>query len=60
MMKLIWIAFGIYGFGFAIVFGFHVVALQMVTPGLAALRAAVWPVTICTGWTVRGAPLPMD
>lgn len=54
------IAVAVYLFGFILVFGFHAVALQMVTPGLAALRAAVWPITVVTGWTVRGRPLPMD
>lgn len=50
----------VWSMGFLLVFGFHIVALQMVTPGLAALRSAVWPITLATGWTVHGQPLPMD
>jgi hypothetical protein len=45
--------------GVVVVFCFHIAFLQMVTPGLALLRAAVWPVFWATGWP-HGAPLPMD
>jgi hypothetical protein len=41
------------------VFVLHITALQMVTPGLALLRAAVWPLWIATGQP-HGSPLPMD
>lgn len=41
------------------VFMLHVIFLQMVTPGLALARAAVWPYFIATG-RPHGTPLPMD
>lgn len=50
----------VWSVGFLVVFLLHLVGLQMVTPGLAALRSAVWPITLATGWTVRGQRLPMD
>lgn len=49
----------IYLVGFIVVFGVHAIFLQMVTPGLALLRAAVWPIWFATGWP-EGEPLPMD
>ncbi len=55
MLWLIIIA--IYGLGF---FGTVWVLLQLpVTPGLAFLRATVWPIFWLTGWP-RGEQLPMD
>lgn len=50
----------IWWMGFVVVFVLHLVGLQMITPGLAALRSAVWPITLATGWTVRGQRQPMD
>lgn len=58
MMWWIWTIIGIYVAGFVVVFGFHLVALQMVTPGLAFLRAVFW-FLLWTGW-FQGTPLPMD
>jgi hypothetical protein len=55
----IWTIFGVYMIGAVVVFCFHVASLQMVTPGLALLRAAVWPIFWATGWP-HGSPLPMD
>lgn len=55
----VWTIIGIYVVGFVVVFGFHLVALQMVTPSLALMRALVWPIFWATGWP-HGAPLPMD
>ena len=49
----------IYATGFVAFFAFHVVFLQMVTPGLAFARAAMWPIFWATGWP-HGTPLPMD
>jgi hypothetical protein len=49
----------IYIAGFLAVLIFHLALLQMVTPGLALLRAIVWPIFLLTGWP-HGAPLPMD
>jgi len=50
---------GIYVLGFCFFFGFHLLFLPMVTPGLAFLRALVWPIFWATGWP-HGVPLPMD
>jgi len=55
----IWTIFGIYMIGVVVVFCLHIAFLQMVTPGLALLRAAVWPIFWATGWP-HGTPLPMD
>lgn len=55
----IWTLIGLYVVGFVVVFAFHLVALQMVTPPLALLRALFWPIWFATG-RPRGAPLPMD
>jgi hypothetical protein len=55
----IWSIAGIYIIGIVLVFWFHIVFLQMVTPGLAMLRSAVWPIFLITGWP-HGSPLPMD
>lgn len=41
------------------VFVLHVSFLQMVTPGLALYRAAVWPYYLFTG-RPHGVRLPMD
>lgn len=49
----------IYATGFVAVFAFHIVFLQMVTPGLALARAAAWPIFWATGWP-HGTPMPMD
>lgn len=45
--------------GFLVVLFFHLTMLQMVTPSLALVRAAVWPVWILTG-RPHGTPLRMD
>jgi hypothetical protein len=50
---------GIWVMGAILVFAFHARYLQMVTPGLALLRAVVWPLYLTTGWP-RGTPLSMD
>lgn len=50
---------GIHVVGFIITFVLHALFLQMVTPSLALLRAAVWPVFLMTGWP-HGVPLTMD
>lgn len=50
---------GTYLTGFVVFFVFHILFLQMITPGLALMRAAVWPIFWVTGWP-HGAPLPMD
>lgn len=55
---LIGICVGLYIVGFGAVFVFHLSQLQMVTPGLAAYRALVWPVWVATG-RPRGSPVPM-
>lgn len=55
----VWTLIGAYCLGFVVTFAGHVVFLQMVTPGLALLRAAVWPIFLTTGWP-SGEPLPMD
>jgi len=55
----IWTIFGIYMIGVVVVFCFHVAFLQMVTPNLALMRAAIWPIFWATGWP-HGSPLPMD
>lgn len=54
-----WTLIAVYGVGFLVCFVGHIVFLQMVTPGLALLRAFVWPVFWLTGWP-GGEPLPMD
>jgi hypothetical protein len=41
--KIIAALCAIYATGFFAVFAFHIVFLQMVTPGLAFARAAAWP-----------------
>lgn len=55
----IWTIFGIHMIGVVVVLCFHVAFLQMVTPSLALMRAAVWPIFWATGWP-HGTPLPMD
>lgn len=45
--------------GFLAVLLLHLLALRMVTPGLALLRAAAWPLWILFGWP-HGSPLPVD
>ena len=55
----IWVLIGVYWLGFLVVFVGHLMFLQMVTPELALLRAAVWPIFWATGWPA-GTPLPMD
>jgi hypothetical protein len=54
-----WTFIGIYVAGFVVLFIFHILFLQMVTPGLAFFRAAVWPIFWATGWP-HGQPLTMD
>ena len=55
----IWTIFGVYVAGFVATLFLHLIYLQMVTLGLAMLRAAVWPIFWATGWP-HGTPLPMD
>lgn len=55
----IWTLIGTYVAGFVVVLAFHLNFLQMVTPPLALLRAAVWPIYWATGWP-HGSPVPMD
>lgn len=59
MMGWFWIVVGVYIAGFIVIFVFHIMYLQMVTPDLAFLRAAVWPWFILTGQP-HGQHLPMD
>jgi hypothetical protein len=55
----IWTLIGIYVAGFVVMFVGHIMFLQMVTPGLAFMRSAVWPIFILTGWP-HGSPMTMD
>jgi hypothetical protein len=55
----IWTLIGVYVVGFIAFLVFHLMMLQMVTPGLALLRSAVWPIFWATGWP-HGVPLTMD
>lgn len=55
VLALIWV----YVSGVVVVFVGHLMFLQMVTPALALLRAAVWPIFWVTGWP-HGQPLMMD
>ena len=59
MRGLMLIVAAIYAIGFFVVLAGHLLFLQMITPGLALLRASVWPVFWATGWP-HGVPLPMD
>lgn len=56
METFLLVLLGIYGMGFAVVFTFHLVFLQMVTVPLAFLRAIVWPIYMVTGWP-QGGPI---
>lgn len=58
MRILIWSLVGLYlfGFGTVLVLGLNI---GPVTPGLALLRAIVWPLYVTTG-RPRGERLPMD
>lgn len=58
-MLFLKILFTLWLIGFLITLGFHLWFLPMVQPGLAAMRAALWPVFLATG-RPRGTPLPMD
>lgn len=58
-MKWIVVAMSVYALVAVAVFVMHVLFLQMVTPGLAFTRAAVWPYFWATG-RPRGTPLMMD
>lgn len=46
----VWMLIGVYVSGFLVVLFCHLIFLQMVTPGLALLRAAVWTIFWATGW----------
>lgn len=59
MSHWIWIALTLYVIIGVGIFVAHVLYLQMVTPGLAAMRALAWPVWMTTGWP-RGEPTGMD
>lgn len=59
MIKLLIALTVVYAVVAILVFVLHVVFLQMVTPGLALVRALLWPIWIATGWPA-GTPLPMD
>ena len=58
MKTILMSAAAIYAAGFFLVFSFEV-SIGPVTPGLAVLRAAVWPVYAATGWP-RGQTARMD
>jgi hypothetical protein len=60
MHWIIWIAVTIYVIGFVFIFWFHITSMP-VTPGLALLRALLWPAWIISGgeWP-HGTPMPMD
>lgn len=53
-----WTLIGVYVVGFAF-FLFVELASGPVTPALALVRAAVWPIYWVTGWP-HGTPLRMD
>jgi hypothetical protein len=55
----IWTLIGVYVVGFVVFLTVHLLFLQMVTPGLALARSAVWPIFWATGWP-HGSPLTMD
>lgn len=55
-MMWVYIGSGIYVAGFILIFAFHIFLLQMVTPPLALLRAALWPLYVTTG-RPHGAPV---
>ncbi len=48
-MTYSWIGLGIYIVGFILVFVFNA-SIGPVTPGIAFLRALIWPIWIATGW----------
>lgn len=58
-MRWIVVAISAYTLIAVAVFALHVMFLQMVTPGLAFTRAAVWPYYWATG-RPHGTPMPMD
>ena len=58
-MKWIVVAISAYALIAVAVFVLHIMFLQMVMPGLAFTRAAVWPYYLATG-RPRGVPMPMD
>lgn len=58
-MKWIVVAVSAYALIAVAVFVMHIMFLQMVTPGLAFTRSAVWPYFWVTG-RPRGVPMPMD
>lgn len=59
MMWWMWGLLAIYVCGFFLTLYFHVLLLPMVTPALALLRSAVWPIFWATGWP-HGFTMPMD
>lgn len=59
MPLLCWTLTGTYIAGSLVCLVGHLLFLQMVTPSLAFLRAAVWPIFLATGWP-HGYPMPMD
>lgn len=59
MMWWLWDIIAVYVAGFVVVLFGNLIFLPMVTPSLALLRAAVWPIFWLTGWPA-GTPLPMD
>lgn len=48
----------LYVVGFVLVF--LVSASGPATPALSLYRAAVWPISLATGWQPKGERLPMD
>jgi hypothetical protein len=48
----------VYVAGFIVTFWVNATSMP-ITPGLALMRAAFWPILLVTGWP-RGTPLPMD
>ncbi len=59
MLKLVGVLGVAYGAMGAAIFAFHVTHLQIVTPGLALARAALWPLWLATGHP-HGSPLTRD
>lgn len=58
MAWVIWTLVGVYSVGFTLFLSLELM-VGPVTPGLALLRAVVWPIFWATGWP-HGVPLPMD
>lgn len=55
----IWTLIGIWFVGFILTLVFNAIGSPNLTPSLALLRAAVWPIFWATGWP-HGAHMRMD